>query len=109
MRYLIKMEVLKEEGIKLQNYAKTVVDSKIQEAIKLRENMGWQGVAASRFDQKYDQMVSGLCELSNIVEKLGSFMEFCSEHYIEANEDVVRKWAETIDEMEKNRKERLNQ
>lgn len=107
MKYLIKMDKLKDEGISLQKYAKTVIDEKIAYAITLRENMGWQGEAARRFDQKYQKMVSDLYELANVVEKLGSFMEFCSEHYTEVNDDVINKWTEVMEEIESRRNKNI--
>ncbi len=109
MKYYIKVDKLKEEGADFKKFAKEEIDTRVDSLMRLKGNSGWVSPAGEEFDQMYQDMVNKLYDLGGVMEKLGSFMELCSEHYGDVNEKVINDWRAMMDEMDAERKKRMEE
>ena len=103
MRYFVRMDRLKEEGMNLKQFADDSVYQKIEHLKKIKNDMEWNSPAGEAFYEVYDGMINNLYDIGLVLEKLGAFMEFCSEHYGDANKEVMGEWQEVMEEIEQSR------
>jgi len=103
MRYFVRMDRLKEEGANLRTFADESVYQKVDHLKKIKTEMEWNSPAGEAFYDVYDSLINNLYDIGLVIEKLGSFMEYCSEHYTDANKEVIGEWVELIDDIERER------
>ncbi len=103
MKYYVRMDKLKEEGESIRKFAREKIDYKVDHLSKLRRDIGWISPASEDFDYIYKEMVDKLFDLGTVMEKLGSFLEYSSEHYGETNEQVISDWQALMEELDAQR------
>ncbi len=106
MRYYVRMDKLKEESAELKKFGKEKIDNKVDHLLKIRNELEWNSPAGKEFNNMYQEMINKLYDLSKIIEKLATFMEYCSTHYEEANDKVIADWKVLLEEIEERKLER---
>ena len=105
-RYYVKMEELKTEGEEIQEYAKNIVDSKVQELIDLSDKLEWEGPTYEMFIKLYNDKVNRIKYLAKMIEIYGKFMVLASEGFTEVNNKFNKEMQLIMDELRRE-KEKL--
>lgn len=105
-KYYVKMDELKAEGEEIQEYAKNVVDAKIQELIVLSNKLEWEGPTHEMFMELFNDKINRIKYLAKMIEIYGKFMVIASEGFTEVNDKFAKEMQVIMDEL-KREKEKL--
>lgn len=105
-RYYVKMEELKSEGEEIQEFAKNVVEAKVQELIALLDKLEWEGPTYEMFIKLYTDKINKIKYLAKMIEIYGKFMVLVSDGFTEVNDKFNKEMQIIMDEL-KQEKEKL--
>lgn len=105
-RYYVKMEDLKTEGEEIQEFAKNVVEAKVQELVALGDKLEWEGPTYEMFIKLYTDKINRVKYLAKMIEIYGKFMVLASEGFTEVNDKFAKEMQIIMDDL-KREKEKL--
>ena len=98
MRYLVKVDALKEKNIFFEGQLK-LIDESIQNIELLKSSLTWEGEAKDSFIIKYDEYLQKLKSLERNIISFVAFMKSFQGNYEEEYQNLKKEYANAYDEM----------
>ena len=97
-KYYVRMDELKEHGEEIKKYASDIVDSKVQELIKIGNSINWEGPAHDSFYASFTEKIKKIRYVAAMLEVYGQFMIMASEGYTDINDQIYKSFLDEINE-----------
>lgn len=95
MKYLIRIDELNEMDIFLEEKLKTITE-KIENIMKLKAELDWDGPSKDAFFVKYDEYIANLKKISNRIILILAFLKSYHSNYDEEYQRLKSKYSQKL-------------